>query len=503
MPDFAGYPIVLTADHSLMADYRLLFDGMLAASLTSTTPAWLAEPLLLPAAPPRDGRARVAPLGLRRIEAALLAGGFTPDDVAVVPEALLPQAIGPETRIIGIDAGEPAGHGMNSTTMTGIAGGAIFPELLFGRLLKTLAGCMKTAPRARLVLGGPGAWQVAADLDTQHRLGIAHVVTGYAEGNVAPLFRAMLQGAEPPAVFAGAGVTPEAIPAIRGASTMGIVEISRGCGWGCDFCTLGTVPMQHLPEETILADVDTNLRAGNSSIAVLSEDLLRYGATGAAVNPERLLGLLERLRALPGLRLIQVDHVNVGSVARYDDDALRAVRKLLVGETGAVFPWVNLGVETAAGALLRANGGNAKMGSISDDAWGTACAEQVRRLVRAGFLPMVSLMLGLPGETEADVRRTLRWVEELKDERVTIFPVLYAPVDGTPAPGVETLTPHHWRLLRAAYALNFRWIPRMYWDNQAAAGVPLWKRMLLQGMGKGQVVQWHAYFARHARRARS
>ena len=33
-----GFPVVLTADRTLTADYRLLFDGMLAASQTTTAP---------------------------------------------------------------------------------------------------------------------------------------------------------------------------------------------------------------------------------------------------------------------------------------------------------------------------------------------------------------------------------------------------------------------------------------------------------------------------------
>ncbi len=65
-----GFPIVLTADRTLTADYALLFDGMLAASQTTTAPPALFGRLLMPHRGGTGIRATVAPLGLRRTEAA-------------------------------------------------------------------------------------------------------------------------------------------------------------------------------------------------------------------------------------------------------------------------------------------------------------------------------------------------------------------------------------------------------------------------------------------------
>lgn len=498
-----GAPIVLTADRTLMAGYRLLFDGMLAASQTTTTPLCLMADLLMPRSPSPDGRARVAPLGLRRVEAALLRDGWQPEEVMLVDDAHLPMAIGPATRVVAITSGEPLGQGMNTSTMTAVVGGTIYPQALWLHLLRTVRRLVAArAPGAKVVLGGPGAWQLAGDDDTRKAMSIDHVVVGYAEGNIAAVIRALASGEALPAVIAGEGVATADIPAIHGASTMGVVEISRGCGLGCAFCTIAGTPMSHLPEETILADVRTNVAAGMTSIAALSEDFFRYGGDGMQVNPPALFSLLRRLRQVEGLRLIQIDHANISSIARYSDDDLATARALLVGPHRHEFPWLNVGVETVSGLLLRANGGAGKMGGQPASEWGDLCATQIRRLCRAGFFPMISLILGLPGEHEDDVRDTLAWIEELRHERVSAFPMLHAPLDGTPGWGVHNLTPLHWRLIRTCYALNFRWIPRMYWDNQTGAGVPLAKRCLLQAMGWGQVLQWQALFAWHAARAR-
>jgi len=492
-----GYQVVLTADATLMADYRLLFDGMLAASQTTRTPSPLMR--VLAPRPPRGAvRAAVAPMGLRRIEAALLADGFSPDEVVVVHPTDLRRAIGPATRVVGVSSGEPLGMGMNTTTMAGIVGGRIYPARLFRKLMRSVRRLMvERAPSARVLLGGPGAWQVAGSDCARRELGIDCVVAGYAEGNAAEVFRTAAAGGELPELLAGVGVAADRIPPIAGAATMGAVELSRGCGLGCSFCTIASVPMIHLPERTIIADAQTNVAAGRDSIAALSEDFFRYGADGLAVNPNALIALLERLREIDGLRLIQIDHANVVSVAGFDDAELARVRELLVGPNRHRYMWVNIGVETASGRLLRANG-RAKMAECPVDDWAELCAEQVKRLCRAGFFPMISLMIGLPGERPGHVRETLMWVRSLSRERIAVFPMLYAPVDGSEPPDMAKLAPLHWRLIRECYALNFRWVPRMYWDNQAGAGVGLARRCLMQALGRAQMLQWHALFLRHS-----
>ena len=45
-----------------------------------------------------------------------------------------------------------------------------------------------------------------------------------------------------------------------------------------------------------------------------------------------------------------------------------------------------------------------------------------------GYFPLVSLVMGLPGETEADIEQSMRWVNALGDLRATVFPVFHAPL---------------------------------------------------------------------------
>jgi len=88
-----------------------------------------------------------------------------------------------------------------------------------------------------------------------------------------------------------AGVAVENIRPIGGASATGVVELSRGCGRGCKFCTMASTKMSHLTPEAIIADIETRITGGVT--AVVSVIL---GLPGEAPDDvARTLDLVKRL----------------------------------------------------------------------------------------------------------------------------------------------------------------------------------------------------------------
>lgn len=491
-----GYPVVLTADRTLMADYPVLFDGMMGTIQTTTVPEAIMRNIIAPPLRSNNLAACKAPLGLRRIEASLLNDGFNRDDVILCTPEEIDQCIGPRTRIVAISSSDPLGRGMSNSTMSDMAGGVLYTHTWYKQLLLQLKE-KKQAHGYKIVAGGAGAWQLAQNETARRSLGIDTVVEGYAETQVAPWFHDLVDGRELAPVLNSRSSRETEIPSIYGPTSMGVVEISRGCGKGCQFCTIASEKMIHVPIDVVASDVERNVERGVTSICALSEDFLRYGGDSRTpVNPPVLKSLIRRLREVKPLKLIQIDHTNIISVAHYSDDDLREVHDLLVQGQRHDYLWVNLGVETASGELLDMNQKGGKIRPFKPAEWGELCDQQIRRLIRAGYFPLVSLIMGLPGETPDDVAKTVRWIENLYHERLVIFPIFYSPV--IPGLGrhfkIEDMTPAHWRLFRLAYNLNFKWIPKMYWDNQTGAGASLFRRLFIQFTGQFQVLQWKMKF---------
>lgn len=493
--------IVLVADRTLSADYKALFEGIFATMQTTKVPSAAMRYFVAPAVrTDAAGRARTAPLGLRRVQSALMTQlGLSADDVVCTTPERLGDLLGPWVRIVGFSSSDPLGNGMSNTTTTQFWAG----ELYTRRWSRQLLGQILEAKRRwgfKVVGGGAGAWQWECYPDATAEECLDVRFEGYFEQDGPGLFRDLLDGRAVPRHVVQSKTGSVHIAPICGPSLLGIVELSRGCGRGCRFCSMAHKKMEHLPAETILADLETNIAGGVPSVVSGSEDFFRYGATGLKPNFEALRDLLERMRQLRGLSFMQIDHANITSLAQMTDEQLAEIRRLLTWEKNSKYLWVNMGAESANGHLVAANC-TGKVAPYRPDDWEELLYTTAARMTRNGYFSVVSLVLGMPGETPDDIQKTLKLVKFLETQDAVVFPVFYEPhtredIVAERRFSIATMRPEHLELYRTCYEINFKKVPLLFWDNQRCAGVSWLKRATMRVLGKTEVAAWRKAFVR-------
>lgn len=488
--------VILVADRTLSASYKILFEGIFATMQTTQVPQMAMKRLVSPPmACDRDGRAFAAVLGIRRIEAALIDQRVVTEDevVCATPESLK-KLMGPWVKVIGVSSSDPLGRGMSNTTTKCFVKGELYTKVWTDQMMARIKAA-KERFGFKVLAGGAGAWQWSQDPDEAKRQGIDVILEGYGEHKAVQTIRDVLEEKTPSPVIIETGSVLEKISPIKGPSLLGIVELSRGCGRGCKFCSISQKPMVHLPKETILSDIRTNASAGVTSVVSGSEDLFRYGAKGVKVEFDILCDLLQEMKKIKELSFMQIDHANVTSVMQLSISQLKEIRRLLSWKQKTDYLWVNMGVESLNGHLVAMNSPG-KISPFKPDDWEEMVKEAVNRLETAGFFPVLSIILGLPGETGEDVARTHRYVKELAKKRSVVFPIFYEPIIPNSTPfTLKQMRRDHLELFADCYEINFKQVPPMYWDNQRAGGVSWFKRAFIRVLGTTEIRTWRKTFA--------
>lgn len=451
-----GYKVVLTADRTLMSEYRGgIFLGFSACVPKGLIPDWLYFSMFCPSVPVNeDGSVKYAPCGTRKIEAALLDYGFKRKDVIVAHPEHLHKVVGSRTKVIGITENDPLGMGPATSTFTQLFDGEAYMNIKFRELLSHPA-IKKYRPR--IIVGGPGAWQLE-NKEVRSKMGIDCVVVGEGEKAAGPLFERAADGESLPEVVHGNVAETEEIPLIKEATIDGIVEVARGCGRGCDFCVPTLQRYRCLPISDILKEVEVNLRAGKRPL-LHAEDVLRYKAKGLEVNGEAVVELFKTVRSYPGVNAVGMSHFALSSIASAPDVVEEISNILGAGEDGG---WLSgqTGLETGSPRLIETNM-KGKCKPFEPEDWPQVVIDAFEVMSRNCWVPCATLIIGLPGETEKDVDLTIDLVDELKNFKSLIVPLFLVSMGGLKGKvksfTVEEMTPKQSELFLKCWEHNINW----------------------------------------------
>lgn len=462
-----GYKIVLTADRTLMSEYHGgVFLGFSACFPRGIIPDSLYFKTFSPPVRTREISAEVAPYGTRKVEAALLRHGFDREEVVVTPPSMIKQAVGVETKVVGLTETDPLGLAPATSTFKNIWGKESYMEFKLRELLRHIS---ETGMRPRTIVGGPGAWQLEPS-DVRKSLGIDCVVIGEGENVVGPLFEAAVRGEPIPEVVRGHVVPADHIPSIEGASIGGMVEVARGCGRGCAFCVPTMRAYRCMPLDHVLKEVEINLNYGRQPL-LHAEDILRYKAQGLQINEEAVVELFRRVREFPGVWNVGISHFALSSVLAAPDLVGKISDILKLGDD---VPWLSgqVGIETGSPRLIKDHM-LGKCKPFRPEEWAEVVARSFEILAENNWVPCGTLILGLPREEERDIEATISLVRELRPFKSLIVPLFFVSegaLSEADSFGVDRMTREHGELMISCWEHNFEWIPRMFEEYRQCAG---------------------------------
>lgn len=418
---------MLTADRTNMTEIigSVLFAGFAACLGRQRIPLALRpiyEKIFFKPVPAKDGRALLANYPLRKIEAALRQE-FSREDVAVVRPQDLKCAIGPDTKAVGISAIDPLGIGPVTSAAIGLWGGEAWNAWHFRKLLFHPA---IRAHRPRIIVGGPGTWQFERFPDKMAEFGIDCVVIGEAEDIAPEIFRRAVNGQRLERIVKVSSPARR-IPPILGASLIGLVEITRGCGRGCTFCSPTMRCFSSTPLERILHEVKVNVDGGQSSICLHGEDFLQYRRKeNFTPNSAALIKLFKAVTQIPGVSRLGVTHGTLAAAAT-SPALLRELADIIFEISDCRWIGVQVGLETGSAELMRRHmAGKALPGNPGN--WPEIALSGWEAYNSAGWVPAATLILGLPGETEDDIIATIELVEKLRTYRGVVTPLFFVPL---------------------------------------------------------------------------
>ncbi|MET1100934.1 MAG: radical SAM protein [Pyrodictiaceae archaeon] len=427
--------IVLTADRALFTDFSGLdalgFGLCLPLRLV---PALVEYRIIAPPVPTRNGRAVFAPYALAKVEASLLAAGFKREEVVIVPPERINKAVGRDTELVGVHVVDPQGLAPVSWTLRVMTGGgktctAYEFERLMARIMK-----LKKKYGFKVVVGGPGVWQLRGLLD---KFGIDVLYEGEAEEDFPRLAKSLLSGEKAPRIVVGRPVPPEKIPAIVTPSRSGHVQVTRGCPRGCQFCKPTTFIFRSIPLDTILREAELNARAGAREISFVTEDILLYGAKGLKLDSEAVKKLFsETLKVVKpyGVNRLSFSHVTLSSVLVAKDAVEYIAEVNGLSEDNPLFPQV--GFESGSPRIVEKYF-RGKPYPWGPEDWPWIVVEGSKLLNEYYLYPCLTYIIGFPDATPDDYVKTTELIDKLREERIKgwIFPLLLVPIGGTRVEG--------------------------------------------------------------------
>jgi tRNA-2-methylthio-N6-dimethylallyladenosine synthase len=209
------------------------------------------------------------------------------------------------------------------------------------------------------------------------------------------------------------------LPAKRARDVQAWVQISAGCNMKCSYCIVPSTRGREVsrPLEELVAEIERLAADGVREVTLLGQNVNSYG-TSLRPRPRRFSELLAAVDAIDGIDRIRYTSPHP---AHMREDVIRAHAEL-----ASVCPHIHLPLQAGSSRVLKA------MRRTYDRSRYMDRVALIREHVPDCAIT-TDVIVGFPGETEADFRETLDVAEEVGFDGAFTF--IYSPRRETEAAG--------------------------------------------------------------------
>ncbi len=196
-----------------------------------------------------------------------------------------------------------------------------------------------------------------------------------------------------------------------------LVKIQDGCEQFCSYCIVPLVRGKYksIPVRAIIEKIKSIDESGYGEAVLTGIHIGKYGAETGKSNG--LANLLEDILKQTGIKRIRLSSIEINEISRELVDIVKGSRR--------VAPHLHIPLQSGSDRILKLMGRPYSSRQY---------LEKIRE-VQEGMALTTDIMVGFPGETEADFKHTLGIAEEIEFSKLHVFQ--YSPRKHTKAYSME------------------------------------------------------------------
>ena len=198
------------------------------------------------------------------------------------------------------------------------------------------------------------------------------------------------------------------------------LKVSEGCNRTCAFCAIPLIRGKHisLPMEELMIEAEKLSKSGVKELILIAQDLTYYGVD---IYGKKMLGeLLENLSNIAGIEWIRLHYTYP---TQFPDNVLQ-----LMKDKSNICHYMDIPLQHINDRILK---------SMKRGHTGKTTRDLLKKFRE--FVPDINirttLIVGYPGETEAEFQELLDFIEESQFDRLGAF--TYSPEENTSAHDLE------------------------------------------------------------------